>query len=103
MKRRLALLLVSAGAVALAADGPFSLPPETARFRNGPGVEAAIAQCSLCHSPDYISTQPPLTRAQWQATVTKMQQRYGAPVPTNSVERIVEYLVKTYGNEAVRK
>jgi sulfite dehydrogenase (cytochrome) subunit B len=99
MKLRLLPLLACSAATAMfAADATFTLPPETAKLKPGPGAELVTAQCLLCHSADYISTQPRLTRAQWQAGVTKMQQKYGAPIQTNSVERIVEYLVNNYGN-----
>src|SRR5438876_7607673 len=47
--------LVVAGFVLHAAE-KFSLPPETATFKSGPGAELALAQCLLCHSADYVST-----------------------------------------------
>jgi hypothetical protein len=84
-----------------AAETNLALPPEVTRPRLGPGAEVLQAQCAICHSLDYITTQPPLTRAQWQASVQKMQQKYGAPVPTNVVPRLVDYLVKSYGAEGV--
>jgi hypothetical protein len=84
-----------------AADRPWKLPPETAKFKPAPGLGAALAttHCLLCHSADYISTQPPLDRAGWAASVTKMREKYGAPLPTNQVEVLVDYFVKTYGKE----
>lgn len=82
-----------------AADKGWKLPFESAKLEKGPGVEVASAQCILCHSVDYISTQPRLNRAAWTATVTKMRDRYGAPIATNNVEVLVNYLVKTYGSE----
>jgi hypothetical protein len=86
-----------------AADQEFKLPAETARLRPGPGAELASASCLLCHSADYISTQPPMTAAAWQAAVIKMQEKYGAPIPTNAVPQLVAYLAKTYGKEAASK
>ena len=62
-----------------------------------PGVELVTAQCLLCHSVDYITTQPPLSRAQWQAALTKMQQKYGAPLPVTSTNALLDYLVGRYG------
>lgn len=82
-----------------AAEVVFSLPPETARLKAAPGADLAIANCSLCHSADYISTQPRLTRVVWKAEVTKMQQKYGAPISTNNVDALVDYLTKNYGKE----
>lgn len=53
--------------------------------------------CQLCHSADYITTQPRLGRKAWEASVEKMRVRYGAPIPTNAVPGIVDYLVKHHG------
>jgi len=84
----------------LQAAEQYSLPPETAGFKNGPGVELAIAQCLLCHSADYVSTQPRLSRTAWKASVVKMRDKYGAPLPEDKIEAMADYLVKTYGAEA---
>lgn len=81
---------------ALAADA-WKLPPEKADLKPGKGREVVIGQCSLCHSVDYLTTQPPLTKAGWTASVDKMRSKYGAPVPTNAVPLLVEYLVGQYG------
>jgi sulfite dehydrogenase (cytochrome) subunit B len=84
----------------MAADA-WKLPPETARYKPGPGLELVIGNCTLCHSADYVSTQPPLTRAAWKATVEKMRLRYGAPISTNRTDAIVDYLTNAYGKETV--
>ena len=82
-----------------ASDRGWKLPPETAKLERGPGVEAALGQCLICHSADYISIQPPMSRAAWAATVTKMKEKYGAPIQAESTNAIVNYLAKTYGTE----
>ena len=97
-------ILLAATCLALrAADIGFILPPETAKLKRGPGADLVTAQCLLCHSADYISTQPAFTRAQWTAIVQKMAQKYGAPIVTNRVEELADYLVKTYGTESSPK
>ncbi len=90
-------------AFALNAAEKFSLPPETAAFKNGPGVEIALAQCVLCHSADYISTQPRLPRASWKASVQKMRDKYGAPLQENQIEPLTDYLFRTYGTNSPAK
>jgi len=75
----------------------WKLPPETAKLKAGEGVELVTGQCMICHSVDYISTQPPMNRAGWTAAVTKMKEKYGAPIPAEDIEKAVSYLVKTYG------
>jgi sulfite dehydrogenase (cytochrome) subunit B len=103
MKAHLLLLMALPLAIAFAADAPFTLPRETTKLKPGAGVELVTAQCLICHSADYISTQPRLTRAQWRASVVKMQQKYGAPIATNSVERLVDYLTGNYGSDTALK
>jgi mono/diheme cytochrome c family protein len=81
----------------LRAEEKFVLPPETATFRPGPGAELALGQCLICHSADYVSTQPRLARPAWKATVLKMRDKYGAPLAEDKIDALVDYLVKTYG------
>jgi hypothetical protein len=83
----------------LGADTNIKWPAETARLKPGPGAELATAHCLICHSADYISTQPPMPRAFWKGSVQKMQQKYGAPIPEVQVERLVDYLFQAYGRE----
>ena len=90
-------------ATGFAADAPFTLPRETTKLKPGAGAELVTAQCLICHSADYVSTQPRLTRAQWQGIVVKMQQKYGAPIATNSVARLVDYLAGNYGSDSRQK
>ena len=101
--KKLPLLLASSVALAslaAAAESSYRLPPETAKLKAGPGVELATASCLLCHSADYISTQPRLSEAQWRASVLKMQAKYGAPIKTNQVEALVSYFARNYGGSA---
>jgi cytochrome c551/c552 len=73
------------------------LPPETAAFRQDLGAEIANGQCLTCHSVEYVMIQPPMQRAFWKAEVVKMQQKYGAQIPEEQVEAVVNYLTKNYG------
>jgi sulfite dehydrogenase len=91
------LLAVASVVTASAAPLKIELPPETAVFKPVPGSEASMAQCLICHSAEYISMQPLLTRAAWKATVEKMQHKFGAPLPADQVDSIVDYIVKAYG------
>jgi len=80
-------------------EDPWVLPPGEP---TPPADEAAgpvRRHCALCHSYDYISTQPRLGRAGWAASVEKMRARYGAPIPTNDVPALVNYLVRHHGKE----
>lgn len=70
-----------------------TLPQETADFRAGNGEEIARNYCLICHSADYVTTQPPLTTKQWGEIVSKMQKVYGCPLPDSEVTHLVNYLV----------
>jgi len=96
----LVALLVGLGVAAVTVRAEpvvYNLPEETAKFQPGPGVEFAEANCSVCHSADYIGTQPPEQgKTFWQAEVTKMIKVYGAPIAEQDVNKIAEYLAATY-------
>jgi sulfite dehydrogenase (cytochrome) subunit B len=85
---------------AAAAPSSEALPSETT-FRPGPGVEVARANCTGCHSADYISTQPrgPKFKDEfWKAEVNKMIKVYGAPIDDGDIAEIVDYLAKAYAD-----
>lgn len=98
MKRILFAALGSITA-AIAAD-QWRLPDEKPSFKSAPGAELAQANCIMCHSHEYITTQPPFTREQWKASVTKMQQKYGAPIVPEAVDPLLDYLAGNYGKPA---
>src|ERR1051325_8564108 len=97
--KKLSLILFAILVSTQADDRGWKLPPETAKLERGPGVEVAMGQCLICHSADYISIQPLMTRAAWAATVTKMKEKYGAPITAEYTNAVVNYLAKTYGTE----
>ena len=72
------------------------LPVETATYKPGRNVEQAQAFCMTCHSADYTSMQPPMPKKFWEATVKKMKEKYGAPLPPDTTA-LVEYLTVSYG------
>ncbi|MDE2573283.1 MAG: cytochrome c [bacterium] len=74
-------------------------PPERQMFKDGEGAGLARANCQICHSSDYVYTQPPLTKAQWAAEVTKMKRVYGANIQDGDVDAIAAYLVTQNGRE----
>ena len=64
---------------------------------DGPGREVTETQCRVCHSLDYVTTQPPSGAAQWQGVVTKMRAVYGAPISDADAKAIADYLTASYG------
>jgi hypothetical protein len=59
--------------------------------------DIVLVQCGMCHTPEYITLQPPLSREQWLASVTKMRTTYSGPIPEEQVPEIVDYLVAVNG------
>jgi sulfite dehydrogenase len=78
------------------ADAPV-FPVETGLFRAGPGAEIANAQCLVCHSVEYVTTQPPLPRAYWKGSIDKMRGKFGATIPDDQIGPLLDYLVLNYG------
>ena len=94
------LLVFSAVAASTsAAELKIELPAERTELKPGPHSEIVAANCVTCHSWDYVTIQPPLPRAAWKATVTKMRATFGAPFAENQIDDMVDYLAKTYGAE----
>jgi cytochrome c5 len=74
-----------------------TLPPDSVTLPAGPGMAVTETQCKMCHSLDYITTQPRGGTAQWQGVVTKMKNVYAAPLSEDEAKAIVEYLAAHYG------
>ncbi|RTL48976.1 MAG: cytochrome c [Bradyrhizobiaceae bacterium] len=91
-------IVVAAGALQ-ARPMAYKLPEETVQFPPGPNLEVVQANCTACHSADYIKTQPQGPKFKqdfWTAEVNKMIKVYGAPIDQSDVGKIVEYLVAVH-------
>lgn len=64
------------------------------RMFDGPSADAVNNNCLACHSAGMVLTQPPLSRATWEAEVAKMRNVYKAPIADEDVSPIVDYLSK---------
>jgi len=74
-----------------------SLPHDEAYAPPGPGRDAFVTACVVCHSPRYITSQPPFSRAVWKGIVQKMIDTYGAHITSTQAAEIVDYLAATNG------
>ena len=92
-----AMLLLAVAAVAAEQRVSITLPAESVTLPDGPGMAVTETQCKMCHSLDYITTQPRGAAAQWQGVVTKMKTVYGAPVSDGDARTIADYLAAHYG------
>ena len=100
------LALLTWAAMAIASDEglirqgarrSITLPNPVTALREGPGVDTTTGYCSICHSLDYITTQPKFSLAKWQAEVVKMAKVYGAPLPEEIRPMIAQYIASHYG------
>src|SRR5215831_10951354 len=73
-----------------------SFPPELAE---GEGKAETESFCAMCHSTRYITMQPPLPAATWEAEVNKMIKTFGAPIPDATAKKIISYLQQYYTPE----
>lgn len=77
--------------------GPY--PLYTPELAEGEGRDVVLKYCGICHSTVYITMQPPLPRAAWEATVKKMIGVFGAPIPEDAAGAITSYLAAHYSPE----
>jgi hypothetical protein len=69
----------------------------------GDGRQGVQIYCNTCHSPRYITMQPPLPAATWEAEVKKMNQAYGAGIPEDTTRKIIAYLQAHYTPETRKR
>ena len=97
-----AVLTLSAAALAHAGAKSIDLPPDGVQLTASslPGYAKAQANCVACHSAEYLRYQPPTAaRPYWDTMVKRMKMVFKAPIDDADIPLIVDYLVKTYGNE----
>ena len=89
--RTLFLLLTFFAATATAGENQILL-------KDRPGRNQVIAQCSICHSLDYITMNAKiLDRADWEKTVGKMINVMGTSINDVDKQTIIDYLAQNYG------
>jgi mono/diheme cytochrome c family protein len=89
--RLLALILALIALPAAAQEKPVEL-------KKANGLDKVEANCSACHSLDYIVMNSPFASAAlWDAEVTKMIKAFGAPIDAADAKAITDYLVANYG------
>jgi hypothetical protein len=65
----------------------------------GDGLSDVRIYCNTCHSPRYITMQPPLPTATWETEVNKMNKTFGAGIPEENTRKIISYLQAHYTPE----
>ena len=68
----------------------------------GDGLQDVQIYCNTCHSPRYITMQPPLPAATWEAEVNKMNKTFGAAIPDENTQKIIRYLQAHYNPKTSR-
>jgi cytochrome c5 len=91
-----------AAAIVLSPDSNYQVsayPVPNADLAPGDGQQEVQIYCNTCHSARYITMQPPLAAATWEAEVNKMNKTFGAAISDNSTQRIILYLQAHYTAE----
>ena len=93
--RTLVIVLALAAAITL----PAAAQEKPVELKKAPGLDQVEANCSGCHSLDYIVMNSPFPNAAlWDAEVTKMIKAFGAPIDEADAKEIAAYLKKNYGS-----
>jgi len=68
-------------------------------LKQAPGLDKVEANCSACHSLDYIQMNSRFPNAAtWDAEVAKMINAFGAPIGEADARAIADYLKANYGS-----
>jgi cytochrome c5 len=90
----------------MSSDGNFavaSFPSFAPELAEGEGQAETESFCAMCHSTRYITMQPPLPAATWEAEVNKMIKTFGAPIPDATARKIIPYLQMHYTPETRKR
>jgi cytochrome c6 len=97
------VILLAASVSAYATEGgsvrSITLPVVETALAEGEGKVVTVANCSSCHSVDYIVMQPKLSPDAWTGTVNKMRKVFGAEISDADAGVIASYLAMNYGTE----
>jgi hypothetical protein len=94
MKRPPVILVLAAVAVSAGA----AADETKIHMKDGAETTALVADCSVCHSLDYVQMNSRfLKRAGWEAEVKKMVSVMGAPTNEADAAKLVDYLTREYG------
>ena len=88
---------------ALSPDADYQVsayPVPTLELAPGDGRQDVQIYCNICHSPRYITMQPPLPAAKWEEEVNKMNTAYGAGISEDTTRKIIAYLQTHYTPES---
>ena len=84
---------------AMTADSRYSAasyPAFEVGLADGAGKAETQIYCGTCHTLRYITMQPPLPAATWDAEVQKMVKTFGATIPEADAQKIAQYLHEHY-------
>jgi mono/diheme cytochrome c family protein len=74
-----------------------TLPSGAVAFPDGHGSDIANANCLICHSAGMVLRQPPLTVAEWRTEIEKMKTSFGAPIASDQIDGLAQYLESING------
>jgi hypothetical protein len=91
------LLLLTASATASENRG-ITIPYIEFPMKEGKGMYSTKGKCNMCHSWGYTVNQGPQSKKFWREKVIKMIAVFHAPIKTEDIDEVVEYLYENYGN-----
>ena len=91
------LLLLTASATASENKG-ITIPYIEFPMKEGKGMYSTKGKCNMCHSWGYTVNQGPQSKKFWREKVIKMIAVFHAPIKTEDIDEVVEYLYENYGN-----
>lgn len=95
MKLILALAALATAASISFKNKAIDYPPDPSGLPDR--FELVTQNCTGCHSSEFLTAQPKLSRATWAAEVAKMRKVYKAPIEPADDAKLVDSLVALQG------
>ncbi len=79
-------------------EGGITIPYINFPMKDGKGIYSTRGKCNMCHSWGYTINQGNQSKQFWRKKVIKMIAVFKAPIKSEDIDEVVNYLFENYGN-----
>ncbi len=98
LKRLLTILIFMNTTLFAQVEGGITVPYVDFPMKEGKGMYSTRGKCNMCHSWGYTLNQGKQSKKFWRKKVVKMIVTFKAPIESQYVDEVVNYLFENYGN-----
>jgi len=99
MKKTVLILLLSSFGLFAQVSGDIKVPYVDFPMKKGKGEYSTRGKCNMCHSFGYVINQGKQSKEFWMEKTVKMIKVFNAPIASEDIELVVNYLYENYGDD----